>query len=202
MGSTWTNHYKHCQQKDQTNQTYLNVGSVALALLPVDVQAELLAHLADLRSALSEVNPGRLALLSLIHISCQVIQQLWAETETLLHIMSTDSDSSLSKDNLEKHLKYAGFGFLVIAIKTWRKNKLLLITVRGKMVSWSNHLTKQEFFVSCAKKVNLRSFAHRSATMINLDSELPLNNHCSVHFYVRVDWEFRPNTHQTFNYKK
>lgn len=74
--STWTNHYKHCQQKDQTSQAYLNVGSVALALFPVDVQADLLAHLADLRSALSEVNPGRLALLSLIHICRQVIQQL------------------------------------------------------------------------------------------------------------------------------
>lgn len=57
-------------------KTYLNVGSETLALLPLDGQAELLAHLADLRSALSKVNPCRLALLSLLHISCQVVQQL------------------------------------------------------------------------------------------------------------------------------
>ena len=61
---------------EQKSQPYLNVGRVALALLPVDVQAELLAHVADLRSALSEVDPRRLALLTLIHISRQVIQQL------------------------------------------------------------------------------------------------------------------------------
>lgn len=66
----------HSQRSDQKIQPYLNVGSVALALLPVDFQAELVAHLADLRTTLSEVDPGRLALMSLIHISCQVIQQL------------------------------------------------------------------------------------------------------------------------------
>lgn len=62
---------------------------------------------------------------------------LTEETEILLHMTSSDSDGSLSKDNLEKHFKYAGFGFLT-AIKTWEKNKLSLaavkwIQVRGKM---------------------------------------------------------------------
>lgn len=107
--------------KTRHSKTHLNVGSETLALLPLHGQAKLLAHLADLRSALSKVNPRRLALLSLIHISCQVIQQLWEKTETLLHIIATDSDRALSKDNLEKHFKYAGFGFMVTTIETWEK---------------------------------------------------------------------------------
>lgn len=58
-------------------KAYLDVGGVALALLPVDVQAEPAADLADLRSALGKVDPRRLALLPLVHVRRQVIQQLW-----------------------------------------------------------------------------------------------------------------------------
>lgn len=124
---TRTTQHKHSQHKSRSIRPYLHVGSVALALLPVDVQAELLAHLADLRAALSEVDPRRLALLPLIHISCQVIQQLWEETEILLHRTSAARAGSLSKDHVEKHFKYAGFGFLLAAIKTWEKNKWCLL---------------------------------------------------------------------------
>lgn len=55
---------------------YLNEGCVAPALLLVDVQPQLLAHLADLGSVLSEVGSRRLAPLSLLHISRQVVEQL------------------------------------------------------------------------------------------------------------------------------
>lgn len=55
---------------------YLHVGRVASTLLLVDVQPQLLAHLADLGSVLGEVGARRLVPLSLLHISCQVVQQL------------------------------------------------------------------------------------------------------------------------------
>lgn len=61
-----------------------------LALLSVDVQAELVAHLADLRSTLSKVDPGRLAFQALFHISRQVIQELWEEAENTVNIASAD----------------------------------------------------------------------------------------------------------------
>lgn len=60
----------------QRARLYLNVGGVASALLLVDVQPQLLAQLADLGSVLSEVGSRRLAPLSLLHIGCQVVQQL------------------------------------------------------------------------------------------------------------------------------
>lgn len=72
-GGTWKNPAP-CPGPD--DPTYLYVNSVELALLPVDVQAKLLAHLADLRSTVHEVNPPGLALLPFISISCQVVQQL------------------------------------------------------------------------------------------------------------------------------
>lgn len=62
-------------------QLYLDVGGVAPTLLPVDVQPEQLAHLADLGSVLGEVGPRRLAPLPLLHISCQVVQQLCERTQ-------------------------------------------------------------------------------------------------------------------------
>lgn len=62
---------------EQRVQAYLHVGGVALALLPVDVHAEVAADLADLRSALGEVDPRQLALLPLVHVGRQVIQQLY-----------------------------------------------------------------------------------------------------------------------------
>lgn len=67
---------KHRQLETQHVPPHLNVGSVALALLPVDVQPELLVHLTDLGSAVNEVDPRRLAPLPLVGISRQVIQQL------------------------------------------------------------------------------------------------------------------------------
>lgn len=124
MSSTWTKQHKAHTASSKTRMSNLNIGSVALALLPVDAQAELLAHLTDLRSALSEEDPQRLALLSLIHIGCQVIQQLCEETEIFFNITSTESDGSLSKDNFEKHFNYARFHFLVTTIKTWGKKQI------------------------------------------------------------------------------
>lgn len=58
------------------SKAYLDVGGVALARLPVDVQAELAADLADLRSAMGKVDPRRLALLPLVHVGRQVVQQI------------------------------------------------------------------------------------------------------------------------------
>lgn len=112
VSSTWTKQNKPHTASSKTRMSNLNVGSVTLALLLVDVQAELLAHLADLRSALSEEDPRRLALLSLIHIGCQVIQQLWEETWNVLS-HQLRAMNTLSKDNFEKHFKYASFLFLV-----------------------------------------------------------------------------------------
>lgn len=60
----------------QRGPPYLHVGGVAPALLLVDVQPQLLAQLADLGSVLSEVGARRLVPLPLLHISCQVVQQL------------------------------------------------------------------------------------------------------------------------------
>lgn len=88
------------------SNTYLYVGRVPVTLFPVDVQAQLLAQLGHLRSSLAEINPRGLVLLSLIHISSQVVQQLWEEEETLL-----------TNNVNRKHLKPAVFGFILRFIK-------------------------------------------------------------------------------------
>lgn len=62
---------------EQRVRAYLDVGGIALALLPVDVQAEVASDLADLGSALGEVDPRRLALLPLVHVGRQVVQQFY-----------------------------------------------------------------------------------------------------------------------------
>lgn len=92
------------------SQSYLYEGSVALALLPVDVQTQLLAHLADLRPALNEVNPGRLALLPLVCISRQVVQQLWEKARRLLALTMRETTATMQ-----------GLVFLVTAIRGWEK---------------------------------------------------------------------------------
>ena len=87
----------------------------------------------------------------------------WRKKKTLTHNIS-DSGGSLSKDNLDKHFKYAGFGFLVTEKKTnnMGTNKLSLnavkwMWVRGEMGRWGHFLvkssditlTEQEPFVRC-----------------------------------------------------
>lgn len=67
---------------------YLHVGGVASTLLPVDVQPELLAHLADLGSVLSEEGSRGLVPLPLLHVSRQVVQQLCEQSGTSVHVSS------------------------------------------------------------------------------------------------------------------